>query len=119
MTTTDTSTDTGTGLLPAPFADLERFSQWILETENERYDLRLESSMAEMQAFYDAAFARLPEAMTYMDQYPIDDLPDDVKRLLNLFLSLVEVSYPIERWRQARVPDSGAATVTCTFQPTL
>ena len=117
MTTTDTST--GTGLLPAPFADLERFSQWILETENERYDLRLESSMAEMQAFYDAAFARLPEAMTYMDQYPLDDLPDDVKRLLHLFLSLVEVSYPIERWRQARVPDSGAATVTCTVQPTL
>ena len=114
-----TTTATSTGLLPAPFADLERFSQWILETENERYDLRLETSMAEMQAFYDAAFARLHEAMAYCDQYPLDDLPDDVKRLLFLLLSLVEVSYPIERWRQARVPDSAASTVTCTHQPTL
>jgi hypothetical protein len=114
-----TATDTSTNLLPAEFADLEPFSQWILESESERYALRLASTMAEMQAFYDAAFARLHDAMAYCDQFPLDDLPDDAKRLLHLMLSLVEISFPIERWRQARVPDSGANAVYCIREPTL
>ena len=118
MTTTDTS-QTTSGLLPAPFADLEPFATWILETETERYDTRLASSMDDMQAFYDAAFPRVHEAMAYCDQYPIDDLPDDVKRLMYLMLSLVEISFPIERWRQARVPDSGANEVHCVLEPRL
>lgn len=117
--TTDMTTSTGTGLLPADFADLEAYSQWILETEPERYDTRLASSMEEMQSFYDAAFPRLQEAMAHCDQYPLDDLPEDAKRLLWLMLSLVEISFPIERWRQARVPDSGANTVYCTVEPRL
>ncbi len=114
-----TTTDTPTRLLPEGFADLEPYSQWILETEPERYDLRLASTMAEMQAFYDVAFPRLPDAMAYCDQYPLNDLPDDARRLLHLMLSLVEISFPIERWRQARVPDSGANTVYCVYEPTL
>jgi hypothetical protein len=117
MTTTDTHTTAS--LLPAPFADLEPYSPWIVETEPERYDRRLASTMEEMQAFYDAAFPRLPEAMAYCDQYPLDDLPDDAKHLLFMMLSLVEISFPIERWHQARVPDSGANAVYCIHEPTL
>ena len=40
--------DIDTRLLPAEFADLERFSDWILATEPERYAKRLASSMDEM-----------------------------------------------------------------------
>ena len=38
--------------LPAEFADLERFTDWCLPTEQERYTKRLNSTMAEMQQFY-------------------------------------------------------------------
>ena len=31
-----------------------------------------------MQAFYDAITPRAEEAMTYCDQFSLDDLPDDV-----------------------------------------
>ena len=48
------TTGTKTALLPAEFADLERFSDWILQTEPERYGKRLASSMDEMQDLYDA-----------------------------------------------------------------
>ncbi len=41
-------------MLPKEFADLERFSDWCLPSEPERYAKRLNSSMSEMQAFYDA-----------------------------------------------------------------
>jgi hypothetical protein len=112
-------TTTTTGRLPAAFADLEPFADWILETEAERYGKRLQTPMADMQAFYDAAFPRLADAMQHCDQYPIDDLPDDAKQLMYLLLSLVEISFPIEVWRQARVPDSGASAVDCVREPTL
>ena len=64
--------------LPSDFSDLEPFAAtWCLPTERERYATRLASSMDEMQALYDAAMPRADAAMTYLDQYPLDDLPED------------------------------------------
>src|SRR4029077_3050237 len=65
-------------MLPAEFADLERFSEWCLPTEPQRFDKRLASSMAEMQAFYDAITPRAEEAISYCDKFPLDDMPEDV-----------------------------------------
>jgi hypothetical protein len=96
--------------LPAAFADLERFAVFALPTERERYDKRIESDMVALQAFYDAAFPRLEEAIAYLDQYPIDALPDDAQRLMWLYCALVTVSFPVEVWRQPRVPDAGASS---------
>ena len=91
-------------VLPPEFADLEPFADWCLPTEAERYAKRLSSSMDEMQAFYDAAFPRFEQILTYLDDLPLDDLPEDARRLLELSYSLVNVSFPVEVWRQPRVP---------------
>ena len=96
--------------LPKEFADLEPFAAWALPSERERYARRIETSMDELQAFYDAAFPRLEDAMQYVDQYPLDTLPDDAQNLLWLYCALVTVSFPVEVWRQPRVPDSGASS---------
>jgi len=103
--------------LPAEFADLEPYAAWALPTEPERYAKRLASSMDEMQAFYDAAFARLEDAIAYCDALPWDDLPDGARSLLHLMQSLVMVSFPVEVWKQARVPDSGAAYLNLIVEP--
>lgn len=103
--------------LPEPFADLEPFAQWCLATEAERYAKRLSSSMDELQAFYDAAFPRLEDALAYLDQFPLDAMPDDARQLLRLCCSLVNVSFPVEVWRQPRVPDSGAARMDVVVEP--
>jgi hypothetical protein len=105
--------------LPSQFADLEPYLDWDLATEPERYTKRLASSMAEMQAFYDVAFPRLEDAITYCDVYPLDDLPEDAKTLMHVMQSLVMVSFPIEAWKQARVPDSGAAWVELIREPVI
>jgi hypothetical protein len=105
--------------LPAEFADLEPFADWCLEFERERYAKRLASSMPEMQAFYDAAFPRLEAAMDYLDQFPFDALPDDAKHLLWLYYSLINVSFPVEVWRQPFVPDSGAASMDVIVEPAV
>lgn len=99
--------------LPVEFSDLEKFSDWALATEPERYEKRLASTMAELQEFYDAAFPRLQDAMAYLDKFDIADLPPEAKNLERVLFSLVNVSFPVEVWSQPRVPDSGAAAFPC------
>ena len=106
-------------VLPAQFSDLEPFSEWVLPTERARYAKRLSSTMAELQDFYDAAFGRLEEGASYLEQFELSALPEDAKHLLWLFCSLVTVSFPVEVWHQARVPDSGAASFDAVSEPAV
>ena len=105
--------------LPTDFAGLEPFTDWAIPTERARYDKRIASTMDEMQAFYDAAFPRMEDALSYLEQYEMDALPEDAKRLLWLYCALVTVSFPVEVWRQPRVPDSGAATFDAVLEPAV
>ena len=105
-------------MLPAEFSDLEPFAAtWCLATERERFAQRLAVPMDEMQKFYDAVTARAKEALAYCDRFPIDDMPEDAKNLLHLLYSMVMVSFPVERWGQARVPDTGAAYLDLLVEP--
>jgi hypothetical protein len=105
-------------MLPAEFSDLEPYAEtWCLATERERFAQRKASSMDEMQAFYDAFFPRAEDAIAYCDKFPLDDLPEDAERLLQLLYSLVMVSFPVEAWRQPNVPDSGAAYLDLLIEP--
>jgi hypothetical protein len=105
-------------LLPEGFSDLEPFAAtWCLPTERERFARRLASSMGEMQSFYDAFFPRAEEAIAYCDRFPLNALPDDARRLLQLLYSLVMVSFPVEAWRQPHIPDTGAAYLDLVIEP--
>jgi hypothetical protein len=105
--------------LPAEFADFEPYLDWDLAHEPDRYAKRLASSMAEMQAFYDVAFPRLDDVIEYCDKFALDDLPEDAQTLMRLMQSLIMVSFPIEAWKQPRVPDSGAAWVQLIREPVI
>ena len=107
-------------MLPAEFSDLEPFVRdWCLDSEPERYAKRLASSMDELQTFYDAIFPRAEQAIAYLDQFPIDDLPDDARRLLHMLYSLIMVSFPVEIWRQPYIPDTGTASFELKLEPIL
>jgi len=108
-----------TPTLPAAFADLELFAHWALPSERERYNKRVASTMDELQAFYDALFPRLREAMHYLDTFPLDELPHDATNLYYMCCSLVTASFPVEVWRQPRVPDSGASSVDEVLAPAI
>lgn len=104
---------------PTDFAELEPFAGWSLETEGERYAKRLSSSMDELQAFYDAAFPRFDAVIDYVDRFELSALPEDAQRLLWMCYSLVNVSFPVEVWRQPRVPDSGASSFDLLVEPAV
>ena len=105
-------------VLPPAFADLEPFSDWVLPSEYDRYAKRLASTMDELQAFYDAAFPRLEtDGAEYLKGVELEEISEQDQNLLWLFSSLVTVSFPVEVWRQPRVPESGAAAVDIVVEP--
>jgi hypothetical protein len=105
-------------LLPPAFADLEPWAaSWCLATEPERWAKRLASSMEELQAFYDAAFPRAEEAIAFLDGFPLDGLPPDAERLLELVHSLLMVSYAVEVWKQPEVVHGGSARIDRILEP--
>ncbi|MGZ4728791.1 MAG: hypothetical protein ACXWB2_13805 [Acidimicrobiales bacterium] len=105
-------------ILPEQFADLGPFAaDWALPSELNRYAKRLDSTMAELQAFYDAAFPRLEESTEYLKSVELDGISEEDQNLLWLFSSLVTVSFPVEVWRQPRVPESGAASIDVVVEP--
>jgi hypothetical protein len=105
-------------LLPAEFVDLEPFaSTWCLATEQERWDQRMSSPMADLRTFYDATFPRLEVAIEFCDQFPLDDLPPEVERLVQLIHSLVMVSMAVEIFAQPKTVDSADAVMYRTKEP--
>jgi hypothetical protein len=105
--------------LPAQFSDLAPLLPWALEGETARYEKRIASPMSELQDFYDLAFPRLKDGMAYLDTFDINDLPEPELNLFRIFCALMTVSFPVESWRQPRVPDSGAAQFNAVLEPVL
>jgi len=105
-------------LLPPQFADLEPWAAtWCLATEPERWARRLQSSMEDLQAFYDAFFPRAEQAIAWCDRFPLDDMPADAERLLRLLHSLLMVSYAVEVWKQPEVIHCGSARIDRVLEP--
>lgn len=95
--------------LPEPFADLEPYAGWARPNERERLQLRLESSLAQLTAFYQAMLPRMEALAGHLATYPVDDLPPPERRLLQLGLMFMEAAVCVELFKSPDVPDSLAA----------
>ena len=91
-------------LLPPAFAGLEAFVDWSLDSESERLQKRLASTMEDIQAFYSAMLGRIEEALDYLNGFPLDQLPEPEQRLLNMTLSLAEIWVAVELYKQPDHP---------------
>ena len=89
--------------LPGAFRDLEPFVDWALPTEKERMAAREAGNIEGMQVFYDAMLARLPAIVEHLKQFPLDRMPEDSQRLLNMTFFLIEVSIAVELYRRPQV----------------
>jgi hypothetical protein len=101
---------TGERLLPPQFAALEPFvADWALATEGERLAKLTKSSIDELKVFYDAIFPRAEEMRVYLDQFPLNAMPEDATRLFNLLLTFIETAHPIElNWTTTDIDDAFA-----------
>ncbi len=100
--------------LPSEFSSLQHLvADWAIEDGHERYLKRVNSSMDEIQAFYDAVFPQAEEAVAYIDKFDYaEPLPEDVANLRNLLYSLITVSLAVELWKQPRVKHSAKTILT-------
>jgi hypothetical protein len=100
--------------LPQEFSKLEYLvAEWAIEDGHERYVKRVNSSMDEIRAFYDAVFPYAEEAVAYIDKFDYSEpLPQDVANLRNLLYSLITVALAVELWNQPRVKHSAQTILT-------
>ncbi len=87
------------GGLPRRFSDLEPFMEWCLPTEARRIAMRRERSDEELRSFYNAMLPRLDDVAQYLNEFPLDRMPDEAERLLDLAKSFMEVAQSVEYGR--------------------
>lgn len=104
-----TVTTPDSSMLPAGFADLERFvPAWTFDNEKARNQFRVSQSMADLEDFYNSVFPRMDALCECIDQFTLDAMPRPAARLLQLGLMLMEVVPAVEVYRQADVPNAFA-----------
>lgn len=93
--------------LPAGFESLEPFvAYWVRDSNDERRAARSTAQMADIQTFYDEVVARAPQAITYLEQFPLDAMPDDATRLFKLLLAMNHAAIAVEMHGAPRAHDS-------------
>lgn len=90
-------------LLPAEFQDLEPYIDWALPSIGQRRAKRLGSSMAAIDAFYQAMLPRMEALATYLNRFSLAELDAAQQRLLNLAFSFMAVAPAVEIFRQPEV----------------
>lgn len=91
-------------LLPEEFRDLQVFvPKWAITSEVGRNRVRRHSSMAEIREFYKAIVPRLDGVITYLNQFPLDGMPEPARWLLRLALSAMEIAPAVELYHQPDV----------------
>lgn len=84
-------------LLPAPFADLDPLTEkWSLATQQERENRRRSSTPTEIRTVYDTLLPRMDAMLDYLNQYTLDNLPEEAKHLMYLTFALAEVAPYVE-----------------------
>ena len=94
--------------LPGRFGQLEYLAEkWALPTEKQRSARRWSASAEEFQEFYDAMVPRINEILAYLDQFSLEDMPEDALTLFHLSLALAESAPHVEFYKgAAKVPHS-------------
>jgi hypothetical protein len=93
-------------LLPEGFEDLSNYVEtgWALETQQERNDKRCLASMAELNAFYATMIARIEAIATHLNRYPLEAIPLQAARLLQLGQMLMEIAPAVEVMKNPDIP---------------
>lgn len=112
-------TDTAAAPLPPQYADLARFTpEWLLRTEQARYQKLLNTDIEDLRVFYDAMMPRLEEITLFLNRYPLDAMPAEVKNLFDLAMTFMESAHPIDlRWRTTDIEDKFPAERFRFFAP--
>jgi len=94
-------------LLPQQFAGLAGHLKFALPTTKERVRARVNSSMPELQAFYDDIGPQMDNIMTYLLDFPPDEkqLDPPVLRLVKLAKAFMAIAPALELFHAPDEPN--------------
>ncbi len=91
-------------LLPAGFDDLEPYAErWAKATFAMRYQVRITSTMDEIESFYRAVMAAMDRCAAHLGSVAPSDLSERSRRLLYLTYAAMNVSPAVELYKQPDV----------------
>ncbi len=98
---------TMSNLLPKQFAGLTNLLHFALPTTKERLRKRAQSTMPELQAFYDEVGPQMDAIMTYLLDFPADEkkLEPPVLHLVHLAKAFMEIALAIELFHAPDEPN--------------
>jgi hypothetical protein len=109
------------GRLPAGFEELQPFlDHWGTVTSHERWIRRAGTPYPEIVEFYEAMFARAEEATTYLEQFPLNDMPEPAQNLFKLLLAMCHAAIAVEMHQAPTIrhaPPQHALKIEVGFQP--
>ena len=98
------------------FADLMRFADWALPTTLARIEKRKSSSREEICAFYEGVVPKMDEALEYLNQFPLSEIPRPAMPIYYIALSLAEVAPYVEWFEgQNKSPSVNQSTLDFTL----
>ena len=81
-----------------PFAE-----RWGLASAHDRLQQRTRAELAELKEFYDAVSPQLDDIIQYLNQYPVDGIPDADKPLAYMALALCELDDALHVWQKVNL----------------
>jgi len=64
-------------------------------------------SVDDLRPFYQALMGRMDEIIAYLNQFPLDSMPEDAQNLFHLALTWAETAHPIDLgWKTTDIDDS-------------
>lgn len=103
--------------LPEGFKALRQFvPDWALDTEQARFEKRLNTPYEVINTFYEAIIPLMPDIMSYLKHKPVSSDVQCDRNLMFLALSCVEVSRIFEVWGQqdVRADYFDPSRISCT-----
>lgn len=72
---------------------------WGLPTAHERLTRRTEATMVEIEDFYQAIVPRLEEIITFLNQFPVEQIPQQFLPLAYTALAACETDDAVNVWK--------------------
>ncbi len=86
------------------FSDLKPYiERWGLPEASQRLRQRVEAELTDLQDFYAAVSPELESIIQYLNQFPVEEIPEADRPLANMILALCEVDDAIHVWKASNL----------------
>jgi hypothetical protein len=81
-------------------------SEWGLPSVSARIEKRVTSSIEELQGFHAAMLPRLQEIIEFLNQFPLNEIPEEHQPLKNAALFMLHAERPVTKWQTPILADA-------------